>query len=319
MIKRRSILQFLGMALPTTKVFAQSASTRPIRIIVPLSVATPSDAITRMIAPKLSALLGQPVIVENKPGANGLIAAQELMRSAPDGLTLMQSSVSALAINMALLKNPGYDSLRDFTPISGMYSANHAWLVRSNFPAQNLAEFIAYLKKNPGKVKTGYSSSLMQMQLAAFQSMANVEFLMAPYKSTSTHITDFLGGTLDFCPLDMATALTQMKTGQMRVLGVVTPKRNPLAPDWPAVSETIPGFSFQSWAGLVGPAGMSVDTVNRINAAMTEILKQKDIVEKFAEGGTVPLIMTADEFHAFLKSEVAKSIKVAREAKLEPT
>ena len=186
MMKRRAVLQLLGTALPATGVFAQSTSGRPIRIIVPLSVATPTDSITRLIAPSLSTILGQPIIVENKPGANSLIAVQELMRAAPDGYTLMMSSVSALAMNMALLKNPGYDSLRDFTPIAGAYSANHAWLVKTNFPARTIPELIAHLKKNPGKVSVGHSSALQQLQLAAFDKMAGTELLMVPYKSTAT-------------------------------------------------------------------------------------------------------------------------------------
>lgn len=305
------------MALPATGVFAQSASTRPIRIIVPLSVATPTDSITRLIAPSLSSLLGQPIIVENKPGANSLIAVQELMRATSDGTTLMMSSVSALAMNMALIKNLPYDSRRDFTPIAGAYSANHAWLVKTNFPARTIPELIAHLKKNPGKISVGHSSALQQLQLAAFDKMAGTEMLMVPYKSTATSLTDFLGGTLDLCLYDMASALAQVKGGQVRVLGVATLKRNPLAPDWPAISETLPGFEFSSWSALVGPAGMPQDVVNRINAAVTQVLKQKEMVDKFSEGGTVPLILTPNELKAFIASEVAKSIKVAREANIQ--
>ncbi len=324
-MKRRSVLQLLGAALPATGVFAQSTSGRPIRITTAGGffeltgpVTTPTDSITRLIAPSLSTILGQPIIVENKPGANSLIAVQELMRAAPDGNTLMMSSVSALAMNMALLKNPGYDSLRDFTPIAGAYSANHAWLVKTNFPARNIPELIAHLKKNPGKVSVGHSSALQQLQLAAFDKMAGTELLMVPYKSTATSFTDFLGGTLDLCLYDMATALAQVKGGQVRVLGVATLKRNPLAPDWPAISETLPGFEFASWSALVGPAGVPPDVVNRINTAMAQVLKQKEMIDKFSAGGTVPLVMTPNEFKEFLASEVAKSIRVAREAKIQP-
>ncbi len=317
-MKRRSVLKLLGTAVPaiSTGVFAQSA--RPIRIILPISAATPTDSITRLIAPNLSTLLGQTIIIENKPGANSLIATQELVRAAPDGNTLMMSSVSALAINMALVKDWPYDSRKDFTPIAGAYSANHVWLVKPNFPAKTVAEFIAHVKKNPGKVSVGSSSSLQQLQLAAFDKMAGTELLIAPYKSTATSITDFLGGTLDLCLLDMGSAATYVKSGQARALGVVTLKRNPLAPDWPAFSETLPGFEFASWTALVGPAGMAPDVVNRINGAMAHVLKQKEIVDKFSEGGTVPMVMTPNELKTFIASEVAKSIRVAKEAKLEP-
>jgi tripartite-type tricarboxylate transporter receptor subunit TctC len=318
MMKRRLLLQLLGTALPASGVFAQSASGRPLRIIVPLSAATPTDSITRLIAPGLSALLGQPVIVENKPGANSVIAVQELMRAAPDGNTLMMSSVSGLAMNMALVKNLPYDSKRDFTPIAGAYSANHAWLVKTNFPARTIPELIAHLKKNPGKVSVGSSSALQQLQLAAFDKMAGTQMLVVPYKSTATSFTDFLGGTLDLCLYDMATALAQVKGGQVRALGVATLKRNPLAPDWPAISETLPGFDFASWSALVGPAGMPPEVANRISAAVAQVLKQKEMVDKFTEGGTVPMIMNPGELKAFISSEVDKSIRVAREANIQP-
>jgi tripartite-type tricarboxylate transporter receptor subunit TctC len=317
-MKRRLVLQLLGTALPATSAFAQSGSGRPIKIIVPLSPATPTDSITRLIAPGLSTLLGQPVIIENKPGANSLIAVQELLRSAPDGNTLMMSSVSALAMNMALVKNLPYDSRRDFSPIAGAYSANHAWLVKTNFPARTIPELIAHLKKNPGKVSVGSSSALQQLQLAAFDKMAGTEMLIVPYKSTATSFTDFLGGTLDLCLYDMATALAQVKGGQVRALGVATLKRNPLAPDWPAISETLPGFEFASWSALVGPAGMPQDVANRISAAVAQVLKQKEMIDKFTEGGTVPMIMNPNELKSFIASEVDKSIRVAREAKIEP-
>ncbi len=318
MMKRRLLLQLLGTALPASGVFAQSTSGRPLRIIVPLSPATPTDSITRLIAPGLSALLGQPVVVENKPGANSLIAVQDLMRAAPDGNTLMMSSVSGLAMNMALVKNLPYDSKRDFTPIAGAYSANHAWLVKTNFPARTIPELIAHLKKNPGKVSVGSSSALQQLQLAAFDKMAGTQMLVVPYKSTATSFTDFLGGTLDLCLYDMATALAQVKGGQVRALGVATLKRNPLAPDWPAISETLPGFDFASWSALVGPAGMSPEVANRISAAVAQVLKQKEMVDKFTEGGTVPMIMNPGELKAFISSEVDKSIRVAREANIQP-
>lgn len=318
MMKRRSVLKLFGMSLPVTDVFAQSGSSRPIRIIVPLSTGTPSDSNTRIIAPSLSALMGQPIIVENKPGANGILATQEVIRSAPDGNTLLMSSVSALAINMAMVKNLPYDSRRDFTPIAGSYSGNHAWLVKSNFPARTIPEFIAYLKKNPGKVSVAHSSSLQQLQLAAFDKMAGTELLMVPYKSTAVGITDFLGGTLDLCILDMASAASYLKNGQLRVLGVTTLKRNALQPDWPAISETLPGFDFSSWTALVGPAGMPADVVNRLNAAVNQVLRQKEISSKFAEGGTVPLIFTPGELKTFISAEVDKSIKVVREANIQP-
>jgi tripartite-type tricarboxylate transporter receptor subunit TctC len=307
----------VGLAWPAGAAMAQGTAPKTIRIIVPLSTGTPSDAITRLVAPQLSALLGQPVIVDNKPGANGVIAVQEVMRSPADGTTMLMGSVSPLAINMALVKNLPYDPRRDLTPIASIYSNNHAWTVHSSVPVRSIPELIAYIKGRPGKVSSGHSSALMQIQLAAFEKIAGVDLLMVPYKSTATNVTDLLGGTLELGLLDMGTALAQAKGGQVRVLGVSTLKRNPLAPDWPAMSETLPGYDFASWSALVGPAGMPRDVVNRINTAMAQVLKQKDIADKFAQGGSVPLIMTPEELQAHIESEIAKWVRVARDAKIE--
>jgi tripartite-type tricarboxylate transporter receptor subunit TctC len=319
-MKRRRLLQVLTLALPVAPVLAQPvAGGKTIRIVVPLSPGTPSDAITRVVAPQLAAALGQTVIVDNQPGASGVLGVQDVMRSPPDGSTLLMGSVSPLAINMALVKNLPYDPRRDLTPVAAMYSNNHVWVVRSSLQVRSMAELIAHLKRNPGKVSAGHSTALMHIQLSALEKMAGVEMLLVPYKSTATNITDLLGGTLDIALFDMGTALAQEKNPQLRILAVGTGTRNPLAPSWPAVSETVPGYNFASWAALVGPPGMPRDVVNRINGAMAQILKDKEIAEKFAQGGgSVPMSMTPDELKAHIDAEVAKWVRLAREAKIEP-
>jgi tripartite-type tricarboxylate transporter receptor subunit TctC len=319
-MKRRRLLQWLAAAAPATATFGQPiASGRTIRIVVPLSTGTPSDSITRVVAPQLAAALGQTVIVDNKPGASGVLAVQDVMRSPADGSTLLMGSVSPLAINMALVKNLPYDPRRDLTPVASLYSNNHAWVVRSSLPVRSMAELITHAKANPGKVSAGHSTALMQIQLSALEKMAGVELLLVPYKSTATNITDLLGGTLDIALFDMGTALAHEKNAQVRVLAVGTGKRNPLAPQWPAVAETLPGYDFASWAALVGPPGMPRDVVNRINGEITKILEDKGIAEKFAQaGGSVPMPMTPDQLKAHIESEVAKWVRLAREAKIEP-
>jgi tripartite-type tricarboxylate transporter receptor subunit TctC len=318
-IHRRTLIKLCALALPASAARAQPiAGGKTIRIVVPLSTGTPSDAMTRIIAPRISAILGQTVIVENKPGANGVIAVQDVMRAAPDGTTMMMGSVSPLAINMALVKNLPYDPRKDLTPIANVYSANHAWLVNAALPVRSIPELIAHAKANPGKVSAGHSSTLVLIQLFAMQKAAGIELLLVPYKSTATNITDLLGGTVDLSLLDMGTSIAQSKGTQVRVLGVSTLRRNPLAPDWPAVSETLPGFSFGSWSALVGPPGMPRDVTQRLSAAVAEVLKQKDVADLFAQGGSVPQYMTPAELQAHIDTEVSKYVSLAREAKLEP-
>lgn len=317
-MQRRSLFKLLAsLALPGTSAYAQSTSGKPIRIVVPLSVGTGTDTVTRLIAPKLSAILGQPIIVENKVGGNGLIGVQDVLRAAPDGTTLLMGSVSSLAINTAMMKNPPYDPRRDFTAIAGAYTANHVWLVRPNFPARTFGEFIAYMQKNPGKVNIGQASTLVKIQLAALQKMAGVEFVEVPYKTLGPTITDVISGTLDMTLIDTGAALTQVKSGQLRALAVSSPKRNPFAPDWPAVSETVPGFDFTSWTALVGPAGMPRDVVSKINAAMVQVIKQPDMLQRLEQIANVPMILTPDELKSFMDAEVAKWTRVVKEAKIE--
>ena len=317
-MKRRTFITLPALTLPLSGAFAQASAGKTVRIVVPLSTGTPTDSVARMVATRLGPLLGQTVVVDNKPGANGVLAVQDVMRSATDGTTLMLGSVSPLAINMAMVKNLPYDPRRDLTPITAIYSNNHAWTVHSSVPVRSIPELIAFLKERPGKVSAGHSSALMHIQLAALEKMAGVELLVVPYKSTATNITDLLGGTLSLGLLDMGTALAQEKAGQVRILGVSTLKRNPLAPHWPAMSETLPGFDFPSWAALVGPPGMPRDVVNRIHAALAEILKDKDFVENLAKVGSVPLAMGPDELKAYIDAEVVKWMRLGREAKIEP-
>ena len=287
-------------------------------MVVPLPAGSSNDHVTRVIAPYLTTSLGATVVIDNKAGANGVIGTQDVLRSAPDGNTLLLGSLSPLAINVALVKNLPYDPRRDLTPIAGISVTNHVFMVTPKFPARTFAEFIAYAKQRPGKVSVGYSTSAVQVQIATINKLAGIDLLPVPYKGSPATITDVIGGVLDATLTDPGNALAQVKGGKLRALAVSSLKRNPTTPDWPAISETLPGFDFPSWNALVGPAGMSREVVNKINAAVNQALKQKDVVDKYAQAGTIPLVMTPDELKAFIDVEVAKWIKLAREANIQP-
>jgi tripartite-type tricarboxylate transporter receptor subunit TctC len=312
-------LKALGLALAAPNVGAQPGGGRTIRIISPLGPGTPSDSAARILAPSLGSYLGQPVIVDNKPGANGVIAMQELIRSTPDGLTLLLGSISPLAINVALIKNLPYDPRRDLTPIGGAYLGSQAWVVKNSFPARNFPEFIAYARRNPGKVRAGHYSSLTQIQFSDFNSkIADGNLLLVPYKATSTAYTDFLGDTLDVVIMDLATALAQSRANPLHILGVTTPRRSPLAKDWPTLSETIPNFDFSTWTALVGPAGMNRETTERISAALMKSLQQQEVIRKFADAGVTPWTRSPEELKTSITTEVSKWVQLARESKIEP-
>jgi tripartite-type tricarboxylate transporter receptor subunit TctC len=318
-MNKRSFLKSLGLAAawPASGVLAQS-SARPIRLLVSLPAGSAIDFQARALAPYLGASLGQTVIVENKPGGKDIIAMMDVVKSAPDGNTLYMGSQSPLAINVAMVKNLPYDPRRDLTPISGVSFMNHVLVVKSDLPAKTFPEFVAYARKNPGKLSIGYSTSLVQMEIMAINKLAGIDLFAVPYKGTTATITDVIGDTLSATLLDPANALTHIKSGQLRALGVTSLKRNPLTPDIPAISETLPGYDFPAWTALVGPPGMRPETLARIHGAMTSALKQKDIVDKFAQGATNPLLITPDEFRALIESETVKWIKLAREANIQP-
>jgi tripartite-type tricarboxylate transporter receptor subunit TctC len=317
-MQRRTFLEALALTSLAAPAVAQIAGGKAVRIIVPLSPGSPTDAVARLVGQKLGPVLNQSIIVENKPGANGVIAVQELMRSPADGSTLFFGSVSIFAINVPLVRNLPYDPRRDFTPISTVYSNNHAWVVNPSVPVRTIAELIAHAKAHPGKVSVGVGSTLVQVQVASFEKMAGVEFLKVPYSSVSTNITDLLGGTLNVMLLDMGSAITYAKEGKIRVLGTSPLKRNPLTPDWPAVSETLPGYDITTWSALVGPAGMRREMAARLSEAIALILHQPDVIEALAKTGGVPTPMTPDALKAHINSEVNKFVTIARDAKLEP-
>jgi tripartite-type tricarboxylate transporter receptor subunit TctC len=317
-MERRTFIELLAGATLATPAAAQIGA-KTIRIIVPLTPGTPTDSVARLVAQKLGPLLNQTVIVENKPGANGVIAVQELTRSPPDGTTLFFGSVSIFAINVPLVKNLPYDPRRDFTPISAVYSNNHAWVVNPSVPVRTIPELIAHAKANPGKVSVGIGSTLVQVQVSAFEKMAGVEFLKVPYSSVATNITDVLGGTLNVMLLDMGSSIGYVKEGKLRALGTSPLKRNPLTPDWPALSETLPGYDIASWSALVGPAGLPRETAQRIADAVARLLQDKEVLDSLAKTGSVPMALGPDALKAHIDAEIAKFTKIAREAKLEPT
>ena len=319
-MKTRTFLKALGLtlALPAGGVFAQSPAGRPIRIIVPLPAGSSNDYATRMLVPSLGNILGQSFIVDNKAGGNGNIGTMEVVRATPDGYTLLCGSNSPLAANVAFVKNMPYDPRRDITPIAGVSLTNHVLMVKATSPIRTFADFIATAKQSPGKVSVGYSTTAVQTQIATISKMAGINLLAVPYKGSPATITDVIGGTLDATLTDPGNALAQVKGGNLRALAVSCLKRNPITPDWPAISETLPGFDFPSWNAIVGPAGMPRELVNRFSAAVIQAQKQPDLVARYALHGTTPLSMGPDELKSFIEAETAKWVRLAREANIQP-
>ena len=308
----------LGLSLAGRHAMAQSFPAKPVRLVVPFPPGTATDSAARLLGQQLSVSLGQPFVVDNKPGAGGSIGAMEVIRAAPDGYTLLFGSNSALSSNVALLKTMPYDPTKDFTPVAGFGETMHVLMVKSSFPAKTLPEFIAYVKQRPGKVSAGYGSSTAQVGIAMLNKLAGLDLLAVPYKGIPLAVNDVLGGTLDITSVDLGNAMAQARGGNLRALAVTSARRNPLAPEWPAVAETLPGFDLTSWFGIVGPAGIPREVVDKLNAAITQALKQPEVKANLATLGTTPMPLAPEQLKAFIGTEIAKWIRLARDANLQP-
>lgn len=319
-MKTRTFLKSLalGLALAGGAALAQGYPGRPVRLLVPFPAGSATDMAARVMAQQLQGALGQAFVVENKPGAGGSIAAMEVVRSAPDGYTLLFSSNSAVASNVALIKNIPYDPLKDFTPIAGVGQTMLVLMVKADNPAKNLHEFVSQVQERKGKVTAGYGSSSSQVSISVLNKLGKLDVMPVPYKGIPLAVNDVLAGTVDLTFVDLGNAMAQAKGGRLRPLGITSVKRSSLVPDWPALSEAMPGFDITAWFALVGPAGMPRDVVDKLNTSIGQALQKPEAREKLAGVGIEPMPMSPDQLKTFMASEVSKWVRLAREANIQP-
>ena len=317
---KRNFIKALGAALtlPSGMAWSQGGKARTARVVVPLPAGSSNDYVTRALLPLVTAVSGQNYFIDNKPGGNGTIGTLDVVRAAPDGNTLLCASNSPLAANVAFFKNLGYDPRKDLTPIAAVSLTNHVLMVKSDSPIRTFEEFLAHAKAQPGVVTIGYSTTSVQTQIATMNQLGGVELLPVPYKGSPATITDVIGGTLDATLTDAGNAQAQAKAGKLRALAVSTLKRNPIMPDWPAISETLPGFDFPSWNALMGPAGLPREIVDHVSAAVIKVQKQEDLIDKYATQGTTPLSLGPEELKAYMESETERWVRLARAANIQP-
>lgn len=299
--------------------FAQAWPSKAMRLIVPFPPGGPTDLVGRAAATILSDALGQPVIVENRPGGNGTIGVDVLAKSAADGYTIGLTAIT-LATAPHLGKVP-FDALKDFSPIANLLSMTPLIVAHPSLPANNLAELIAFAKANAGKVAFGTPGVATVPHLAAemLQMAAGIKLLHVPYKGATQQIQDLLAGAilLDF-QSSLVVALPNVKAGKLRPIAVLTPKRSPLLPDVPTVAESgYPTVSASPWFGLGGPAGLTREMVTRMNEALVKGMQSKEIIDRFTAIGAVIHTSTADEFAAFIRTEHARWGDVIRQADIK--
>lgn len=271
------LLLGVALALPLA-CLAQDFPTKPIRIVVPVPPGGAADTLARIVGEKLTAKWGQPVIVENRPGAGGNIGAEFVYNALPDGYTLLLSPPGPLAINKSLYKNIRYDS-DAFVPVSVIAANPNVLLVHPKVPATTLQELIAYAKAHPNKLNYASSGSGSTTHLAGelFKQLAGVEIAHIPYKGGPPAFADLMSGHVDMMFQGLATALPQIHAGKLRVLAVGSERRHAALPDVPTMAEALPGFVSVSWSGLVAPPKTPMAIVNKISAAISEALKGQDI------------------------------------------
>jgi tripartite-type tricarboxylate transporter receptor subunit TctC len=301
-----------------TAVFAQGYPSKPVKLVVPFPAGSATDQIARVIGNELQGALGQPFVVDNKPGAQGTIAAEGVARSAPDGYTLMVSTNTPQAAAPALFKQLRYDPVKDFAPVARLGTISFMLMVPADFPAKTFREFLAHAKANPGKLSGGYGSAGSQVSQAMMRSMGKIDFVDVPFKGLPEAITNVMGGQISFTFADLANALAQQKGGKLRGLAVTSEKRSPLAPEVPAISEELKGYELIAWFALMAPAGTPPAVVKLLSETTLKALQKKEVAEKFANLGTDVGPMNPAQLEAFIKSEITKWGRMAKEAGIQP-
>lgn len=297
---------------------AQDYPRGPVRMLVPFPPGSATDHAARVMAQQLQNALGKSFVIENKAGAQGTIAGNEVVRAAPDGQTLLFTSNTAIASNVPLMKKMPYDPAKDFAPVAGIGETSLVLMVKPEFPAKDLKEFIAQVKQRPGKVSAGYGSTSSQISISMLNKLAGLDVLPVPYKGIPLAVNDVMGGQVDFTFVDLGNALAQAKGGKLRAVAVTAPTRSPLAPDWPTLAEVLPAYNITAWFAIAAPAGTPKDIVDKLNVATTRALGTPEVKEKLAGVGITPMPMTPAELQKFIVAEIAKWTRLTKEAGIEP-
>lgn len=302
---------------------AQAWPAKPVRLVNPFAAGGALDALARTIAQRLGESLGQPVIVENRTGASGNIGAEFVAKSAPDGYTLVMGSSATHGINVTLFgsKLP-FDAVKDFTPISVSAIQKNVLVINPAVNATNVRELIAFGKANPGKLTFGSAGTGTSQHLSGeqFRAMSGVELLHVAYKGGAPAMTDLLSGQISMLFVDVPTALPHIRSGKLRALGVTSAEKSPALPDVPTIAEQgLPGFDIRAWYGVLGPAGMPRDIVERLNAEIVKGLAAPEVRERLAAIGMEAMTLGADASGAFIRNDIGRWAKIVRDsgAKLE--
>lgn len=308
----------VGFVVPAA-VLAQGYPSMPVSIVVPFAAGSGTDAVARIIGKKLSERLKQPVLIENKAGANGQIAATYVAKAKPDGYTLLMTTNTSHSANPSLVRDLKYDPIKDFTPIARVGELPFALLVPSGDPAKTLKEWLDNVRANPDKFSYATPNSTSLVASETIKRIAKVDVLGVPYKSSPQALTDLVGNVVQMYVADLGSSMGMLKGGTVRALGVTTGHPLSSLPGVPPIADFIPGFDLTSWNGIFGPAGMSADTVQKISAELQVVLADKEVQANLKQiGFEVWPTRTPEEFAKYVADQLAHWSTLIKQAGIRP-
>lgn len=299
--------------------WAQNYPNRPIRIVVPTAPGGGPDVVARFIAPKLTELLGQQIVIDNRAGANAMIGADVVAKSPPDGYTWLFGT-GQNTVNPSIMKKVPHDIVKDFTAVSLVYLSSYFLTVHPAVPAKSVKELIGLARAHPNKLNFGSGGigSAAHLSGELFKMMTGVQMVHVPYKGVGIALGDLLGGQIDLMFPAIPSGLRYHKSGHLRGLGVSSPRRHPSAPDLPTIAETIPKFESRSWIGVLVPAGTPRDIVTRINVAIVKVVNTPEVRQALIARGADPETNTPEQFAKYIREELARAARVVKAAGVKP-
>ena len=313
----RRVLAASALLLAAPLVFAQSYPNKTLKFVVPFPAGSATDVVGRVLAEAMGKEFGQTIVVDNKAGAQGTIGANEVKGAAADGYTLLVTTSTTQAAVTSLLKKIPYDPVKDFTPIGKVATTPFVLVVTEKMPVNNLKDFIAYVKANPGKVRFGQGSSGSWVSGSLFASMINGDMQMIPYKGIPPAITDMLGGNIEVVFADLGNAQAQLKGGKVKAFGVTSLKRSAALPDLPAITEQVPGYELVPWFALMAPANLPKDIAAKLTTTLQKVLLTAEVKQKLSAGGLDIDSTDAAGLAKLIDSEIKRWGQLTKAAKIE--
>ena len=314
----RAVCATLAVLLSFPLLAAEQAyPSKPIRLVVPFPAGGSLDVVARAIGQKLTEAWGQPVVIDNRPGAGGNIGADLVAKSAPDGYTILEGALSTHAVNVSLYAKMPYDPIKDFAPITLVAVTPNVLVLNASYPVNSVPELLAYARANPGKLSFGSGSNGSAGHLAGelFKTEAGVDMVHIPYKGGAPALQALLAGDTQLMFDNLANSAAQIKAGKLKALAVTTAKRSSLVPELPTLSETgLPGFDIYTWWGFMAPAGTPKEIVAKWNAEVTRILNSPEMKAFFAQQGAEPAPDSPEQFAALIRSEISKYAKIVKQS-----